>query len=199
MLMPMPSAGLSAWFSGLYGVDRRVSDTDYVIRTPERRRRKPVCATFTCLQPSDAAVVGVFSLVEVQPEWKTDLVTPCGGHQSGRLRNSNFLSTVNDQLSYMSAPQKQDVINLLHTYPLVLGVPTRTTVLEHEIDVGSATPIKQHASHCPPAKREAMQVRWDTQILYRLSKSECNHSDRFFSSSQDERPDRQGWSRHIHL
>lgn len=47
---------------------------------------------------------------------------------------------------------------LLQSYPTLFGdTPSRTNVLEHDIDVGSASPIKQHAYRCPQVKREAMR------------------------------------------
>lgn len=72
--------------------------------------------------------------------------------------SSEFLSTINGQLSYLSVPQKQDVIDLFRTYTSVLDdVPNPTSVLSHDIDVSDASSIKQHAYRCPPAKREAMR------------------------------------------
>lgn len=126
-------------------------------------------------QQSKTAVVGVSSLVDVQQEWEADLKAPSEGHQSGRLGNSEFLSTVNDQLSYLPASQKQDVIDLLRTYPAVLGdVPTRTTVLMHDIDVGKARPIKQHAYRCPPAKGEIMNKEVNYLVANGLAKPSCS-------------------------
>lgn len=43
-------------------------------------------------------------------------------------------------------------------------VPSRTTVLEHDIDVGNATPIKQHPYLCSPAKKEVMKKELDHLI-----------------------------------
>lgn len=38
-LLPIPGSSLSAKFTGPYEVHKRLSNTDYVIATPERRRK----------------------------------------------------------------------------------------------------------------------------------------------------------------
>ena len=40
VLMPIAGSALSARFSGPYEVSDKLSDTDYVIHTPERKRKK---------------------------------------------------------------------------------------------------------------------------------------------------------------
>lgn len=75
---PTPGAALSARFSGPYVVDRKISETDYVIRTPERRRKTCVChvnvlksyhsrsTAGKMLQPSEVPVVGVSNVTGSQ-------------------------------------------------------------------------------------------------------------------------------------
>ncbi len=43
VLLPNPGSALTARFTGPYNVVRKLSDTDYVICTPERRRKTRVC------------------------------------------------------------------------------------------------------------------------------------------------------------
>lgn len=38
VLLPIPGSGLQARFSGPYAVERKLSDTDYVVDTPDRKR-----------------------------------------------------------------------------------------------------------------------------------------------------------------
>lgn len=87
------------------------------------------------------------------------LVVTYDGHLCGRLKNSEFLSTIDDQLCYLSVPQRQNIIDLLRFYTKILSdVPTQTSVLRHDIDVGDAPPIKQHANCCSPARRKTMRA-----------------------------------------
>ena len=39
VLLPIPGSSMCARFFGPYSIERRLSDTDYVVRTPERRRK----------------------------------------------------------------------------------------------------------------------------------------------------------------
>lgn len=72
--------------------------------------------------------------------------------------NTAYLSNLRTQLSYLPDSQRDDVVSLIESHPtLFQDVPTRTSVLEHHIDVGSAAPVKQHAYRCPVTKREIMK------------------------------------------
>lgn len=82
-------------------------------------------------------MVGISSLECVQAEVVPDMETPCDGHLCVR-----FLSAVDQQLPYLPDSQRQDVINLLHSHPMV---------------VNDVRPIKQHVYRCPPAKTEAVK------------------------------------------
>lgn len=43
ILLPVSGSTLSTKFSGPYVVEKKLSDTNYVIKTPERRRRSRMC------------------------------------------------------------------------------------------------------------------------------------------------------------
>lgn len=43
VLLPIPGSALSARFAGPYEVVGKRSDTDYIIKTPDRKRQKRVC------------------------------------------------------------------------------------------------------------------------------------------------------------
>lgn len=75
------------------------------------------------------------------------------GQQCGRLSNSTQC-------------QRQD--GLLYSYPsLFCDVPTCTHVVHHDIDVGSASPIKQLAYRCPiGCKRETMKIEVECLLAH---------------------------------
>lgn len=78
-------------------------------------------------------------------------------------------------LSYLPDNQRTDVINLLHTHlTLFSDVPFRNNVLEHDIEVGSAAPIKQHACRCPVEKRQVMKR--ETEYLLENGLAKLSHS-----------------------
>lgn len=72
-----------------------------------------------------------------------------------------------------------DIFTLTSSYPTLFGdVPSRTTVLEHDIDVGDAKPIKQHAYHCSMEKRDIMKQ----EVCYLLENGLAKPSSSTWSS-----------------
>ena len=189
VLLPMPGSSLTARFSGPYLVKSQVSDTDYVIHTPERRRKTRLChINMLKSYHSRAAAPGEQeNTPETATPDKTSVSLVCADsmsddglavladQQCGRLRNSELLSVIDEHLSYLPVSQRNDVVCLLRACPSLFGdVPSCTTVLKHDIDVGSAKPIKQHAYRCPLAKREVM--RKEAEYLLEHGLAEPSHS-----------------------
>lgn len=71
------------------------------------------------------------------------------------LKNSSILSDLRSYLVHLSEKQYEDICNLIQSFPsLFSDVPSRTSVLCHDIEVGSASPVKQHPYRMNPKKRE---------------------------------------------
>lgn len=78
--------------------------------------------------------------------------------QSGRLCNTEFLSEIDTHLNYLPVDQRREIVSLMRSHPsLFSDVPSSTNILKHDINVGTARPIKQLAYRCPLAKRELMK------------------------------------------
>ena len=43
VFLPIPGSALQAKFTGPYVIEKKLSETDYVLRTPDRRRKTCVC------------------------------------------------------------------------------------------------------------------------------------------------------------
>ncbi len=52
---------------------------------------------------------------------------------------------------------------------LFSDVPTRTHVIEHDIDVGMAQPVKQHPYRVNPIKKTLLQKKVDYLLAYNLA------------------------------
>ena len=79
----------------------------------------------------------------------------------------------------MSAEQSVQLAQLIMNYKdLFPDVPTKTTVVHHDVDIGDASPIKQHPYRANPLKLEAMR----TEIKYMLDNGIIEHSNSDFSS-----------------
>ena len=174
MLLPVPGSALQARFSGPYVVEHKVSDRDYVIATPDRRQQKRLChvnmlkpyferdSTSACLESpvsdpslSTDGVVLMSALVEGSDEVES---SPSRAVIVGRLNNTSMLSVLAEHLPHLTDCQRSDVLDFIHQFPELFGdVPKQTHVIEHDIDVGSAIPIKQHSYRVNPMKRAILR------------------------------------------
>lgn len=72
---------------------------------------------------------------------------------TGRLNNSAYLADLEAQLVHLSETQRADVVRLIKSHPsLFSDTPSRTHLIEHDIDIGDAKPIKQHFYRVPLEK-----------------------------------------------
>lgn len=89
--------------------------------------------------------------------------------------NSEYLNTIDTHFSYLPPSEREDVKTLIQEYFTLFGdVPSRTSVVRHDINVGNVAPIKQHPYQCPPLKRELM--RKEVQYLLDNSLAVPSHS-----------------------
>ena len=170
VLLPIPGSALSARFSGPHAILKKISNTNYVVGTPNRRRKSRVCHV-NMLKPFHVREVGLVVAEQVSdgsghidiqcessPVPEDDgLVLRASPAQQARLCNSKMLTKLPEHLNHLLPEHQSDIIQLVTAYPVIFGdVPTRTNVLEHDIDVGGARPIKQHAYRVNPVKRALM-------------------------------------------
>lgn len=157
VLLPDPGSVFQAKFSGPYEVKEKLSDTNYVIHTPDRRRKTRVChinmlkqfivrgeKCVSSLVPSVAvATAGV--IPEDEPVGKDVQVV------AKRLQNSAILSDLQSFLVHMTKEQSEQIIRMVQDYPSIFSyVPGRTTMLKHDIDVCESLPVKQHPYRVNP-------------------------------------------------
>lgn len=100
VLLLLPGSSLQ--FSGLYAMEKKISDTDYVVQTPERKMKTRVChsnvlkryfPTDTVPQPPSAAPVGSMCAAPPQCHPSDDgLSEKSCLMPAARLRNSEVLS-----------------------------------------------------------------------------------------------------------
>ena len=168
VLLPVPSSSLSARFMGPYAIEQKLSETDYVVRTPERRRQSRVChinmlKLYTARETKlpdvqSAPSVPVLSITVSDSADEDGFVLRNRSQQCARLRNSEMLRSLREHLCHLDAVCQDDVLQLVEAFPsLFSDVPTRTSVLQHDIDVRDARPVKQHAYRVNPTKRQLMR------------------------------------------
>ncbi len=180
-LLPNPGSALSAKFSGPYDIQERLSDTDYVIRTPERSRKTRVCHINMLkkyhsqenpseLMPLSEPPRSCALIVPESLDQTDDVTVRSSSQQSARLPNSEMLKVLPDQLSHLSPAQRADIVALTKRFSCLFNdVPSRTTVAQHDIDVNNARPIKQHAYRVNPVKRELMKKEAEYLLQHGLA------------------------------
>lgn len=163
----------NARFTGPYVVDQRLNETAYVISTPDHRYIKHVCHTnmlkayversspkgesVSPTSPKEVvkpmtALVSLPSIEVEEEEFKVD-----SSQQTARLGNSEMLTQLESLLAQIDEDQSSDMWILVHKYlELFNDISTQTTVLQNDIEVRGATPIKQRAYRVNSTKREVM-------------------------------------------
>lgn len=218
VLLPVQGAALEAKFSGPYVIDKKLSDTNYVVRTPDRRRKCRVChinmlkhyvSREDDLESKSSVIAPVAVVITSDSGSDEDGLSMLKSLIScGKLNNSQALSVLKSQLLHLSDIQQSEMLDLINCFPsLFLDVPSRTSVLKHDIDVGECRPIKQSAYCVNPAKRKVMgdEVKylvtnglavprsspWSSPCILvpksdgtqRLPKGKCRDETRFLSPS----------------
>ena len=78
--------------------------------------------------------------------------------QPTRLKNSDTLANIDSKLIHVSDKQREELKTLVHSYVnLFPDSPNRTTVACHDVDVGDASPIKQHPYRLNPLKLDIVK------------------------------------------
>ncbi len=188
VLLPVPGSALSARFAGPYVVSKKLSDTDYVVHTPDRKRKFRTCHVnmlkiYSSRESPNrvteemvganagsltASAVIVSSTTtendEVALRSAGELLASDGiflrnAQMSPRLSNSEILQTLPVFLTNLTETQRQDIIKIINDFPMLSGdIPTQTNVLQHDIKITCDFSIKQHAYRVNNTKRSVMKA-----------------------------------------
>ena len=138
-ILPIPGRPLQARYFGPYTVEKKASDLNYIITTPDRRKQKQVChinmlKEYVDRDDSNVAPVNVISSVplkksemnceEVDCEemnfHKTDLTC-------SKLQNSDILKDLDKKQLHLDQTQHDELKMLILEYELLFpDIPTRT-------------------------------------------------------------------------
>ncbi len=178
VLLPVPGSSLSARFFGPYVVKKRMSETDYMLYTPDRKRKTCVChlnmlkayhtrgssTASAAEQTAGPAVSPVAIAVDLASSpgildvYTDGVVFRHAFQQGARLANSEILKDLHSYLNHLAVDQRIDIVKLLSDFKCLFGdVPTQTNVLKHDINVNGAHPInlltRKFQICCLPPKR----------------------------------------------
>ena len=183
VLFPVVCNPLQAKYSGPYKVVKKISDTNYLVKTPDRRKETQVChinmlkAYHEKPKPELVTLNNRLGLESpthskdcvdqvAEKEEDTESEVRLGNDQQPiKLQNSQILNDLGTKLSHLPLVQRKELTEVITQYREVFpDVPSKTNLIEHDVDVGDSAPIKQHPYRVSPMKKELL----DKEVQYML-------------------------------
>lgn len=97
----------------------------------------------------------------------------------GRLKNSEVLRALPQLCAHLDEVRQVELCNLINEYPALFSdTPSCTNLIEHDIDVGAAEPIKQQFYRVSPDKKEQL----DKEVQYMLENNIAEPSNSSWAS-----------------
>ena len=187
-LLPIPGRPLQARYFGPYTVEKKSSDLNYIITTPDRRKQKQLChinmlKEYVDRDSSNLAPVNVISSVpQKQSEMNCEEMNckEMNFHKTdptcSKLQNSDILKDLDKKLSHLDQIQRDELKMLILEYEhLFPDIPTRTDQIYHDVDIECSKPIKQHPYRMNPMKLQ--YLREEVQYLLYNDFIEPSQSD----------------------
>lgn len=158
VLLPAGGVRLGVRFEGPYPILKKVGPCNYVVGTPGRRVKSRLChvnllKSYVGREPvAPTCCVGARDPEEEEPCYSPPEPV------SARLQNTQARVALREQLGHLEVTQADDVVRLVESNPgLFKDTPGLTTLVSHDVDTGTAAPIKQHPYRLNPQKREIVR------------------------------------------
>ena len=177
-LLPIPGRPLQARYYGPYTVDKKLSDVNYSVNTPGRRKQKQLCHINMLKKyiDRDSSVISSVNIVNSVPHEQNqidseDFNLEKSDPSSSKLQNSDILQNLDQKLSHLDSDKrlelKQLVLEYEHLFP---DIPSRTCKIYHDVDIiEGSKPVKQHPYRMNPVKqqylREEVQYLLDNDFI----------------------------------
>ena len=146
VLLPTSTSKLTAQWQGPYTVVERVGKVNYRIRMPDRRKKQTVFHVNMLRKWHTPAAAG-FTTTCVPTDKEVDDIPSWNDAEGGR-------ASVGSQLT---PAQCQELGSLLAKFePLFQTLPGHTSIAEHRISTGDATPVRLSPYRIPHAFRETV-------------------------------------------
>ncbi|XP_076049782.1 uncharacterized protein LOC143030516 [Oratosquilla oratoria] len=180
-LLPLNNLPLQSKYSGPYVVLERQGQANYVIHTPDRRKKRRLVHV-NLLKPfhdrDEAECNRAEPVCMVVPE-ESDASDECFSvtHSATgpKLDNSTIVRNLSEKLKHLSGAQVEDIQSFLTDFKGVLGdTPRPCSTLEHDVGTEGALPIRQRPYRLNAFKRE--YLRAEVQRLQELGIVEPSHS-----------------------
>ena len=134
-MFPVVGNPLQAKYSGPYKVVKKISDTNYLVKTHGRRKELVILNNKLGLEnPTHSeSCVGL----EAEKEEDTESAVRLGNDQQPiKLPNSQILNDLGTKLSHLPLVQRKELAEVITQYREVFpDVPSKTNLIEHDVDV----------------------------------------------------------------
>ena len=184
VLLPARHNKLKLEWVGPYQVVRKVTAVDYELQTPGNRQGKKTYHVNLLKKWHPAEGGSEAVCLALDPEGAEDWLDPEGAEDwlgpededdlAGELYAEEDMYPVIAEAPEVGIPQlapdlsEEQLVqlqDLLKDYSLVTQAkPGRTSVIEHEIHVGNAAPVRQRAYWIPYSQREAVKKELDAML-----------------------------------
>ena len=92
---------------------------------------------------------------------------------------TQILNDLGTKLSHLPLVQRKELAEVITSYREVFpDIPSKTNLIEHDVDVGDSGPIKQHQYRVCPMKKELL----DKEVQYMLKNDIIQESQSNWSS-----------------
>jgi transposase InsO family protein len=184
LFLPLHHNPLKAKFFGPYPVVERLNEVNYIIQTPDRRKKSQLChinmlkayhereenKSESSPESPEEKPIGLCSSYMYPETNIPDTCIPKDQEVEGgaSLSNSLILNDLGKPLAHLSESQSTDLRQLLSEFPEVTADnPSVTDWIEHDIELtANCRPIRQSPYRENPSKRERVKK----QVNYLLDK-----------------------------
>ncbi|KAG1664755.1 hypothetical protein GQR58_019691 [Nymphon striatum] len=154
-LLPIPGSSLQAKYHGPYTIDKRLSELNYIINTPDRRKSEQLCH-INMLKPyidrsNHLKSVGIVNSCHLNNPSShnagsdEDCFKNFNFYEGLKLENSSILDNLICKFSPLSRIEQNQLCEIIFNFKnLFSDVPTLTTKIVHDVDVDDAIPVKQN-------------------------------------------------------
>ena len=141
-LLPIPGKPLQARYYGPYTVDKKLSDVNYIVNTPGRRKQKQLCHINMLKKyiDRDSSVISSVNLVSSVPLEQNqmdseDMNFVKSDPALSKLKNSDILKDLDQKLSYLRSDKRLELKQLILEYEhLFPDIPSKTDKIYHDVD-----------------------------------------------------------------
>lgn len=191
LLLPVTGSSFMARFAGPYSVLKRVTDQNYIVSTPDRRKSTQFCHVnllkpYFCRSRENAvlgAEVKSVAVVSGVSNSSSSAKSNCTEGESAaseyiiqpRLCNSEQLAKLDVMLEHLPEEHREQLISLIKEFSsLFSDTPSCTDLIYHDIDVGDSLPIKQKFYRGHPEKQNFLEA--EVKYLINAGLAKPSHS-----------------------